>query len=626
MRVSLVQPNFRQGPIGTNAYYLPYSVGVLWTYVMQNETVRQKCQLGEIIFRRDDIDTTADRLQDDDIILFSTYIWNKEYNKALAKAIKERNPLVHCIFGGPEMPYEDPTIFNQFPDADVVVINEGEVILEGLLEAYPIRYGKGGVVYNNGGVAQHQGPGESVRDLVAPSPYTSGFFDVLMAQHTNILWNVTLETNRGCPYQCTFCDWGNMVYSKLRKFPMEKVKEELDWVVEVRTDYLSIADANFGIFAERDAEIMDYLIDSKARTGYPNGLSITWAKNQTEATIDLAKKTADANLAGLTLSFQSTDPIVLKNVKRNNLEMSKARRALDICNQSGISVFSEAILGLPGQTLNSWKETVWDLMRMGQHSSTGFYHAQVLVNAEMYMSQMKEYEIEYSIIPHYFANSDKPDAHVESSMVVSSTKDLTFDDMLDASEFNWFVTTWHQMGYAQMIARYLNAVDGLDYKDFYEVLEHILYEQLSWLEEDRQELRRLTTRMFEGKLIDEERYVGLTPWNLSAMTSFRIQAEDRIDEVMDALAVVIDAYGIDGSLGEDLLAYQRLHVVPYYQTPEYPINRRFTHDIHGVIVGVDSDLDLTFDTNCDLRNISVASFLDNLYFRRRINYGKTIIR
>ena len=40
--------------------------------------------------------------------------------------------------------------------------------------------------------------------------------------------NATLETNRGCPFACTFCDWGSLTYAKIRKFPWIKFLQNLN--------------------------------------------------------------------------------------------------------------------------------------------------------------------------------------------------------------------------------------------------------------------------------------------------------------------------------------------------------------------------------------------------------------
>ena len=60
--VSFVQPNFRVGPVSANAWYLPYSIGCLWAYANQFESVQQQFEIGEIVFRRDSIEPTAQKL------------------------------------------------------------------------------------------------------------------------------------------------------------------------------------------------------------------------------------------------------------------------------------------------------------------------------------------------------------------------------------------------------------------------------------------------------------------------------------------------------------------------------------------------------------------------------------
>ena len=73
-----------------------------------------------------------------------------------------------------------------------------------------------------------------------------------MEKHPEVRWNVTLETNRGCPYACTFCDWGSLTYNKVKKFCLNRVYDELEWVGKNGCDFISLADANFGMFPERD--------------------------------------------------------------------------------------------------------------------------------------------------------------------------------------------------------------------------------------------------------------------------------------------------------------------------------------------------------------------------------------
>lgn len=79
MRIGLVQPNFQSGPKHLNAYYLPYSVGVLWSYAKQNKRIKESVTQVDWVFKRDPINTNVELLKNCDIVFFSIYVWNKNY-------------------------------------------------------------------------------------------------------------------------------------------------------------------------------------------------------------------------------------------------------------------------------------------------------------------------------------------------------------------------------------------------------------------------------------------------------------------------------------------------------------------------------------------------------------------
>ncbi len=61
------------------------------------------------------------------------------------------------------------------------------------------------------------GPSQRIMDLSeVPSPYTMGLFDYLPDMYPGKIWNAVIETNRGCPFMCTFCDWGGTTFSKVK--------------------------------------------------------------------------------------------------------------------------------------------------------------------------------------------------------------------------------------------------------------------------------------------------------------------------------------------------------------------------------------------------------------------------
>ena len=150
-----------------------------------------------------------------------------------------------CV-GGPEVPVSKDNIFELHPYIDVVILQEGEhsfyEVLKGNLESP-------GMIVNKNGVRVDTGVSKRFNDLsTIPSPYLAGVFDHLIEQHPDVLFNGTLESNRGCPYQCTFCDWGSLTYSKVKKYNLEQVFAEIEWFADNKIDHITLTDANYGIF------------------------------------------------------------------------------------------------------------------------------------------------------------------------------------------------------------------------------------------------------------------------------------------------------------------------------------------------------------------------------------------
>ena len=94
--VSLVQPNFQQGPSWLNIFFLPYSVSCVWAFAQSHTDIDAKYKLDKIVWDRRDIDQLAQQLATNRLVLFSTYVWNSNYNYALARKIKKINPdIIH---------------------------------------------------------------------------------------------------------------------------------------------------------------------------------------------------------------------------------------------------------------------------------------------------------------------------------------------------------------------------------------------------------------------------------------------------------------------------------------------------------------------------------------------------
>jgi putative methyltransferase len=634
-KISLVQPNFQQGPKEFNAHYLPYSVGVLWAYVNQFESIKSNYQLEDLIWRRDNIDETVSKLSKCDIVGFSTYVWNKNYNYALARRLKELNPSCIIIFGGPEMPITKKNIFEKLPFADVVIKSEGEIILRQLLDAITDNTPWEdicGLVINRNGVAVDTGDGDRISSLEdMPSPYLTGVFDKIMAETQGVEWNATVETNRGCPYACTFCDWGSLTYNKVKKFNLEKVFAELEWIGQNGCGFVTITDANFGMFVERDNAIADKLIEVQEKYGCPNSFSMSWAKDQKPEVFDIVFKLIKNPKfnQGLTVSVQSMDLDVLENIKRKNLAQHKIENIFALCDKNNVPVYTEIILGLPGETKDTWKEGFYKIYRAGNHTGINILHAQMLENAEMNLLQKKLYGITSVPVYDYMSGSYNYNELQECVEVVTGTKDMPTDEMLDSQTFSWFMQTFHINGLTTYISRFLYKNADIDYSTFYDKLWNYLITD-PWFVQECKELRQYYQNwMIDGKINHPNiSNIEVHGWNIIHRTTLNMHLNRKYDYVFDLIEkFVMSEFNIDHDCLTQLLQFQRNYVVDYDRISQFPYTVNFDYDFLGYMLD-NSELKTTVAYKFDFhesKDISLDRFLENIYFGRKRNFGKALI-
>ena len=631
--IAWVQPNFQQGPKEFNAYYLPYSAGVIWSYSLADPAIRERFKVTEFLWRREAIEETAERLCQNDMVAFSTYVWNHRYNYELARQIKARNPNTVILFGGPEPAITDVNIFRDNPFMDLIICYEGEITFKRVLEVFDTKNWESvaGLLINRNGEAVKTEEAKRIESLEeVESPYLSGIFDQLIADHPEVTWQGTLETNRGCPYQCTFCDWGSLTYNKVKKFKLERVFAELEWMAQHNFDWISITDANFGMYPERDGMIADKIIECQEKYGSPRTFSVAWAKNQKKEVIDIVKKLLDAKgfNQGLTLSVQSLDLDVLENIRRKNMEMNKLNEVFELCDQRNIPAYTELILGLPGETLETWKKNFYALYELNQHTGITTFQAQLLENAEMNLLQKKLFKITSQPVTDYFAGSYSVE-HIEESIdVITGTKDMPTPVMLDAQIFAWFQTTFHINGFATLVARFINKYLNISYNDYYEELfAHFMTNE--WVKKEESEARMYFNNwMMTGRINHPKIGVEIHGWNIIHRTSMNMHQENQVEQLYDHLEQFLERYNLPLDLLASLMKLQRSYYIKYDDRNQYPMNLELDYNIWEYLsfskplekVPTVYRLDFPED-----KTMSFNRFLELFYFARRRNFGKATV-
>lgn len=634
--VSFVNPNFQQGPKELNAYYLPYSVGVLWSYVSQFEFITENYELGEIIWKRESIDGVVERLKDHDIVGFSSYVWNSNYNYTLAKKLKEANPNILIVFGGPEPPIEKKDYYQKYPFIDLTVVREGEITFKNLLEAFVIGEdykNVKGLVVNNNLVPINTGSTERISELSAvPSPYLTGLFDNIMKSNPEVTWNTTIETNRGCPYQCTFCDWGSLTYSKVKIFDLNRVYAELEWMGKSNCDFISFTDANFGIFEDRDSLIADKLIEVQNKYDYPKNYSIAWAKNQKKSVVNIVKKLMyeGKTKTGLNLSVQSLDEGVLGAIKRKNLAVNRIEEMFDLCEKNGIPLFTEVILGLPEETLETYKETFYKLFRLNNHTGVAIYQAELLENSEMNLKQREEYKIEGAMVYDYLFGTYAENEVIESIEVVAATKNMPREDMVEAQVYGWFLNTFHINGLTSYISRFLYKYSKVDYSDFYEKLFNFIKKD-KWLSKEINSVANHYRNWTENGRIDYPPIgkMEIHGFNLIHSTTAKIQLDNKYEHVFNIIELFVkEHYNLDKTIFKELMSFQKNYFIDYKALKTYPKAVNYNNDFLGYLQNLnelETPVTIEFDFT-ENKDMTLLMYCENLYFGRRRNFGKSWLK
>ena len=473
--VYLFQPTY----MSANSVNLPYGIGALASYAWQFPDVKEAYALAGIFVLRENTDDVLSRIDAPFLAGFSCYMWNMEYNKVLAKKLKARYPSCTVLFGGPQIP-EDASVLEECPFVDVLIHNEGEVPFLALLRALKNDMPLEGI--SNVSCRTPNGikttPIIVPREFDFPSPFQSGFYDRLLREHPGVEFVPVIETNRGCPNRCAYCSWATS-NARVRLFPLERVFAVLEWVSAHKMDFLGVADANFGMFP-RDEQIVDYLIALHERTGYPKKFQVSYTKDSGERVFRISEKLNRVGLCkAVTLSFQTMSETAQENIGRANIGIDYYRELLRRYTSAGIPTYTELILGMPGETEESFRNGVEELLEQGQHESLLVHLCEWLPLSEMGRKEyLEKYRISYTKIPLNQPHAQISDADEvqEYSRIITSTASMPTEAWKKTALFATAVSCFHHLGLMQLPALYLYFEQGVRYVDFYDALLGFLLE------------------------------------------------------------------------------------------------------------------------------------------------------
>ena len=350
---------------------MPLNVGYVGAYCKKRFGEEVEITLFKYIHELD----LAIRNSPPDILGMSNYCWGHNVSVELMKMLRKIKPEVLTVMGGPNFPIDfqsQEKFMQEHPELDFYVPIDGEVgfsnIVEKALTATTLETIRtstlsekidGCVSLDENGKIKFSIPTIRINHLdEIPSPYTTGLMDKFFDGKLSPM----LQTNRGCPFHCTFCTDGKDEVNKVNSFSTQRVKEELDYMVKMvpeNTHNLLISDLNFGMYP-RDQETCDHIAEHQIKNNFPHFILVSTGKNQKEKIIKAIRKLSSS--IRLVMSVQSMDNDVLTNIKRNNISVDQMLALGPEIKNANLLTRSEVISGLPGDTYEKEIETLRNLV------------------------------------------------------------------------------------------------------------------------------------------------------------------------------------------------------------------------------------------------------------------------
>ena len=469
MKILLVDP--RHKTVGAHSYFVPIGIGYMAANILK-EFEKNELDVKLSI----DTDETLELLEKwkPNIIGISNYVWNSNLSNMICEFAKEKDPKILTILGGPEFPAgtgarkiensdRDQTYDKSFkylierPSVDFFAYSDGEVALVELIKKYIendfsvnlmkekdilikgcVSISKDKKKLLIGDYAARIGMDGSVksegRDVI-PSPYLSGLLDKFLDGNLS----PALETSRGCPFLCTFCDQG-LDMSKLTTLSVERLSEEVMYIAEKLhnkgTKRLEIFDANWGMF-EKDLNFAKNLLKVMDKYDWPKEISCSTPKSNWNNLLkinDILK-----NRVHLGLSMQSLDNNVLGEIKRKNWKREQYIEWTNELKKRGRAPSNEMIIPLPGETEESYYDGVKWLM--DNHIQTQTYTLMMLCGADLGRdAAIKKHNMKskYRLLPKQFSEYfGKKTFEVERVCVGTST--MTYESYLNCRNYSFIV-------------------------------------------------------------------------------------------------------------------------------------------------------------------------------------------
>ena len=400
--------------------------------------------------------------------------------------------------GGPHVSFCAQQTLETFPELDVIVLGEGEETLVDLMRTVEETQNLDtvrGIAYRIGSKIKITVKRNFIENLdLLPLPARH---QLALGRYRTLGMPISMTTSRGCPYKCIFCVGRKMVGAKVRCHSAERVVTELEYLANLNFRQINIADDLFTANQERCVAVCDEILKRK--------LDINWTSFARVDTVSeaLLMKMKAAGCTAVSFGIESANPDILKTVKKG-ITLQQVRNAVRMCRRTGIIPYASFILGLPGETQATIKETTDFAVQLQQEGlASGFHILAPFPGTEV---REKSKKLGLRILTSDWSKYDANRAVVETAFVSHR--------MLDAVALDWENKYVQYLGLIQQriqaataTADEVNQLENLERTVvLYELMmSHTIEESASWSNSDGEINETKNLKMLLGRIIRQKK-------------------------------------------------------------------------------------------------------------------------
>lgn len=398
-----------------------------------------------------------------DMIIFSTYIWNKEYVFSITKELKKILPDIKIALGGPEVSYEWDKIMAENQEIDYIFTGEGEKVLLNFFTK-DISEVKG-VVYREGDNLKYNGIEPLIENLdIIPFPYD----DDELQDRTKIFY---YESSRGCPFNCSYCM--SSIDKSVRYYSIDRTKEDLKRFIDSPIKLLKFVDRTFNLSKEKYMAIWRFLLEN-----YREGITFHFEINANifdDETLDFLE-TVPKGYFQFEIGVQTIDAQAMKSIGRIN-KLEKLEHNIRRISRN-IHLHLDLIAGLPYETYDKFRES-FDYVHRLKPEMIQLGFLKLLKGTKMY-DEREKYGYKYFSKPPYevFSNEFISFAEMVKLKNLEKVLDFYYNSEKFPESVQWIIENHYESAFSfyEDVAEYFDKRGYLKVSHKESTLFTLLYE------------------------------------------------------------------------------------------------------------------------------------------------------